>query len=152
MSWRTLGAWAETGPEACGVILADDLGRVALQLRDDFANLKGAGHFAFFGGHREAGETLAETAVREMTEETGITFSVDEIRPFARAVSSRGTRIYMFETDRLFAPKDICVGEGAGFAFLTLAQTDNLPCLDPAGRILSEWHISSNSRNNSLTS
>ncbi|MEM7441551.1 MAG: NUDIX hydrolase [Pseudomonadota bacterium] len=140
MTWLTLGDWTETGDQAAGVLLPDKMGRVCLQLRDDFPDIAGPGQFGFFGGQREPGESLEETAVREIKEETGITLSTDSLRPFARSQSARGTRIYIFETDRLFTPSDICVREGAGFAFLTPTQIDALPCLPVARLICRAWH------------
>lgn len=37
-----------------------------------------AGHWAFPKGHMEAGETEAQTAVREIREETGLTVDIDQ--------------------------------------------------------------------------
>ena len=39
----------------------------------------GAGKYTGFGGKVEAGETVAQAAVREMQEETGVTVAVDEL-------------------------------------------------------------------------
>lgn len=139
MTWQTLGKWAETGSDAAGVILSDVHGRVCLQLRDSWPGLSGAGHWGFFGGQREAGEDLVTTAIREMAEETGLAFSPDDLRPFARTQTGLGLRIHIFTTARLFTPADLRLGEGAGFAFLTQTQVAAGPTLVSTRTILDAW-------------
>jgi len=51
---------------SAGVLIFDDAGRVLLQHRDD-------GHWGIPGGAMELGETLEETARREVREETALT-------------------------------------------------------------------------------
>jgi 8-oxo-dGTP pyrophosphatase MutT (NUDIX family) len=45
--------------------------RVLLQLRDDKAGIDFPGHWGFFGGSMDEGETAAQAAARELLEETG---------------------------------------------------------------------------------
>lgn len=139
--WRTLDAEAAEsgGGEAAGVLIADDLGRVCLQLRDDFPHVRGAGLWALFGGHREPGESLAEAAVREMAEETGLAFTTAELTPFARTRVGDGPCIHLFATARRFRPADIRVGEGAGFAFFTREQIAGLAMVESSRRLLAAW-------------
>ncbi len=54
---------------AAGVVIFDDAGRVLLQHRDD-------GHWGIPGGAMELGETLEETARREVREETALGLGV----------------------------------------------------------------------------
>lgn len=137
--WTTLGRWTDHGPDACGVILADSLGRIALQLRDDLEGVNGPGHWGFFGGEREAGETLEAAAIREMEEETTLRFSAGELSPFARTQSGLGTRIWMFTTARRFMPAEITVREGAGFGFLTADQILRGPSLESTALIAAHY-------------
>ena len=137
--WHTLGHWTDRGPDACGVILSDTLGRIALQLRDDFEGVKGPGHWGFFGGEREGGETPEDAAIREMEEETTLRFTSADLIPFARTQSGLGTRIWMFATRRRFTPADITVREGAGFGFLTAAQIARGPTLESSALIAAHY-------------
>jgi len=68
-----------------------------------------AGTAAFYvpGGKPEPGETLAETAAREVREETGISLAVDRLRPFteitAPAYGRPGTDVRLVS---FLAPSD----------------------------------------------
>ena len=53
----------------CIFVIRDD-GALLMQLRDDMPGLRHAGLWVPPGGHMELGETLIETAVRELQEET----------------------------------------------------------------------------------
>lgn len=53
-----------------GVMILNDKNEVLLGLRN---SSHGAGEWAFPGGHLEFGETILETAQREVAEETGLT-------------------------------------------------------------------------------
>lgn len=58
--------------EMAGVVLENDRGELALQLRDTNPEIINPGLWSIFGGHVEAGETPAEAAVREMREELSV--------------------------------------------------------------------------------
>ncbi|MEY8661664.1 NUDIX hydrolase [Ligilactobacillus faecis] len=80
---------------AC-VILEDEAGRILLQQRT-------SGKWGLPGGLLELGETLAETAIREVKEETGLI--VTELKqlhtfsgPFAYATLANQDKIYMVTT------------------------------------------------------
>jgi len=51
------------------IVVHDRLGRVLLELRKDFRR------WGLLGGHQELGDSSAETAVREVFEETGLTIT-----------------------------------------------------------------------------
>ena len=55
-----------------GVILEDEQGNIALQLRDDNPTIINPNKWSVFGGHIEPGEDPANAAVREIAEELGI--------------------------------------------------------------------------------
>lgn len=52
-----------------GAILINERGEILLQQRDDKPDLRYAGHWTFFGGAVEEGETLEEAIYRELIEE-----------------------------------------------------------------------------------
>jgi ADP-ribose pyrophosphatase YjhB (NUDIX family) len=54
-------------------VVADDQGRILLQRRSD------SGNWALPGGGMDIGETFAESAVREVREETGFDVRIDRI-------------------------------------------------------------------------
>ncbi len=71
-----------TEPSAAGIILyAEDTGRWGLQQRSDSVN--DPGMWAAWGGGREPGETLEQTARRELAEESGYRGPVT-LEPLAR--------------------------------------------------------------------
>jgi len=61
-----------TRPRGTSIIFLDDLDRILLLLRDDVPTIKYPNQWDLPGGGAEAGETPAETIVREMQEELGI--------------------------------------------------------------------------------
>ena len=71
-----------TEPTAAGIILyAEDTGRWGLQQRSDSVNDPGV--WAAWGGGREPGESLEQTARRELGEESGYTGPI-KLQPLAR--------------------------------------------------------------------
>ena len=56
-----------------GIVLRDDLGRVLLEKRSD------CGLWGLPGGRIEAGESIVETAVREINEETGLSIRITSL-------------------------------------------------------------------------
>lgn len=130
-----IGDWARAGPYRGALVLPEDReGRLLLQLRDLHAPVH-PGEWGLFGGGVEPGETVAEAALREFEEETGVRLAAVALRPFARIVSpvSRG-RLYVFETAFEAAPEAIRLREGAGFAFVPPAEAMRLD-LVPATRL-----------------
>ena len=71
-----------TKPSAAGIVLyAEDTGRWGLQQRSDSVNDPGV--WAAWGGGREPGETLEQTARRELGEESGYKGPI-KLEPLAR--------------------------------------------------------------------
>ena len=123
------GLWDRPSERAGALVFAvDAAGRVLLQLRDDAPGVPHGGLFAPFGGGVEPGEALAEAALREIREETGLVLAEADLTPLARVLSRpRRTRLYAFAAACPAQPAAIRLGEGAGFAFLTPAQVLRLP-------------------------
>ncbi|SMX45789.1 NUDIX domain-containing protein [Actibacterium lipolyticum] len=115
--------------EAAIVIARDSSDRILMQLRDDIPKIAAPGMWCLFGGGQEGQETLAQAAQREFWEETGVMLGPDELSPFARiATAARPDGVlYAYQSLRLLTPDAIKLGEGAGFAFLTASQIENLP-------------------------
>ncbi len=121
------GAGAARGAH---VVLRDAAGRFLCQLRDDAPAGRPAawgcpGLWGLFGGGIEADEAPHEAALREVAEETGLALDAAALRPVGRAVlhaTPRAPLLWMFAADVDAAPADLRLREGAGFAFLTLAQ------------------------------
>lgn len=144
--FTTLGDWADVGKQAAGVILADQHGRLLMQLRDINDRTAGPGLWSIFGGEVEAGETLKAAALREFTEETGLILPPTALTPLARALSQYGTRLYAFTASMTVDPSQIRLGEGAGFAFLTRPQIESLPLMPAAGAILRHYFATLNTK------
>lgn len=68
--------------DAVGAIMVLDDGRYLLQLRDPKPEICYPSHWGLFGGAREAGESDLEAVVRELTEETGLTFKAENSEYF----------------------------------------------------------------------
>ncbi len=65
--------------ELAGIILVDEDGHIALQLRDDNPKIANPGKWSVFGGHIEAGEAPAKAAIREAYEELTITLRPEKL-------------------------------------------------------------------------
>ena len=129
-----VGGWERPGAAVGAVVFAHDAGgRLLMQLRDDRPGLVHAGMWGPFGGGVEPGETLAQAAVREFAEETGLALDTAALRPLARVVSdsARRTRLIAFEAPMPAPVEAVRLGEGAGFALLTTAQLERFPLTPP---------------------
>lgn len=142
-AFRPIVPWLEpSAHRGVGVLLQDRAGRVLMQLRDDVPEIAGPGKWCLFGGHIDAGETILQTAIREMAEETGLNVRPDELRPYVVTRSNpRSNLVYVYHMVRDITPADICVGEGAGFAFFTRAQIGRLDMIDGFRSLFHQfWH------------
>lgn len=139
--FKQLGGWdASLQTRIAGVLIQDRLGRVALQLRDDFEHVLFPGHWSLFGGQVEAGETLVQATRRELAEETGLSARPGEIQPFVRLVSPVGSLHFISKLLRRVEPSDIRLGEGCGFAFVQQGQIDQLNII-PAAKTVLNYHF-----------
>lgn len=137
-----LTPWAGFAPGYRGAVIlpVDQAGRVLLQLRDHNPAAVHPGEWGLFGGEAEPGETLAEAAAREFEEETGLVYPPETFQPFGRVVSPpSGRRLFIFEARLDIAPKDIRLGEGAGFGFIEARDFSKLDLVPVARIALDEW-------------
>ncbi|GIJ76897.1 ADP-ribose pyrophosphatase YjhB, NUDIX family [Micromonospora phaseoli] len=108
-------------PVSC-VLLVDRRGRLLMQLRDSHARYH-PDVWGLPGGHGEPGETPAQTAVRELYEETGLRVATDGLRAFARQeVPEQGRVKHYFCAATRAGQRDVVLGEGAALLFLPPAE------------------------------
>ena len=82
---------------------------------------------AFPGGHVEAGEAFADSVIREVFEETGLTIGQSRLCGIKQFRTEEGSRyiVLLYRTDK-FSGDLISSGEGEVF-WLTLEQMDQYP-------------------------
>ncbi|MFI6162838.1 ADP-ribose pyrophosphatase YjhB, NUDIX family [Micromonospora haikouensis] len=101
---------------AC-VLLVDRGGRVLLQLRDGNAP-RHPNVWALPGGHREPGETVDQTALRELREETGLG-PASALRLYAVQDGLESDRVkHYFWAGTTARQEDVVLGEGAAMLFV----------------------------------
>lgn len=144
--FRLLGDWRDEAPNHGALILpVDAQGRLLLQLRDHSPNAVHPGLWGLFGGKAELGESLRQVAVREFREETGIAISETQLAPLARIMSGdprdveRQWRLYCFTMAFSGAPRDVRLGEGAGFGFIRPQDVADLAMVPFAAEVIEAW-------------
>jgi mutator protein MutT len=90
--------------------------RFLMQLRDDIPGIIYPGHWAFFGGHIDLGETPEEAVKRELQEEIGHTPS--EISEF-RCYSDEQVIRHVFHAPLTVELEQLVLGEGWDMGLLT---------------------------------
>lgn len=75
---------------SCGIVLLDPTGRVLL------AHATGTNHWDIPKGQGESGETEAQSALREMVEETGIALDSSRLKELGRYVYRRDKDLHLF--------------------------------------------------------
>ena len=107
-------------PIAC-ILLVDRAGRLLVQLRDEHARFH-PNVWGLPGGHWEPGETIDETAVRELWEETGLR-PEGALRPFAVQELPELDRVKHYFCGATQArQEDVVVGEGAAIVFVPVDE------------------------------
>ncbi len=140
--FHTLGIWKNPDRyKAAIILLRDNYGRVSIQFRDDFEGVLQGGLWGFFGGEIEHGETARQAAVRELSEETGITVPQNALIPFVKTLSETGGngQHYVFISKQIVDVSHLSLREGAGFAFIHQYQLDQFNLIPAAKRVLSYY-------------
>jgi 8-oxo-dGTP pyrophosphatase MutT (NUDIX family) len=127
---------------AAGVLAVDDAGRVLLQRRRD------TGQWAIPMGKQELGETVAQCAVRETAEETGVTVEVNGIL----GIYSDPGHIVLYESDgetrqefeiillgRPVSGEPAANDEASAASWFTTAELDGLDIHQTQRRQLRDW-------------
>lgn len=86
---------------SCGTVLLDPAGRVLL------AHATGTNHWDIPKGHGESGETEAESALREMVEETGFALDPSRLKDLGRYVYRRDKDLHLFAARALANELDL---------------------------------------------
>ncbi|MGF1496468.1 MAG: NUDIX domain-containing protein [Elainellaceae cyanobacterium] len=88
-----------------------------MQLRDDIPGIAYPGHWGFFGGHLDPGETPEVAMRRELLEEIGYAPSV--ITPFRRYPTDKVVR-HVFHAPLRVGLEDLTLSEGWDMDFLSI--------------------------------
>lgn len=131
----------KSGYSGALILIEDQAGRLLLQLRDDVPGIFWPGRWGLFGGAIEPGEDMEQAALREVKEEVGLTLSAEQLTPFCKLTSPppQEATLYVFLTRLNIVPADICLGEGAGFAFLTPDQLQRVDLIDNLQPVLKAY-------------
>jgi 8-oxo-dGTP diphosphatase len=87
------------------------------------------------GGRHEAGESIEETAAREILEELGL--AVTNLRPVLEMGIGRGFRLQVFASDR-FSGEIVASTEIAGWQWLRPDAIGSLPTTPELNRVLKQ--------------
>jgi len=117
-------------PATAAIALLIDLeGRYLLQQRDSIPEIFYPGHWGFFGGTIEPGETEVQAVRREIREETGLSIAADRLRYFSRFsfdfARAGGDVIARSFYEAVVTEEEIAairLGEGSGFGLLTASE------------------------------
>ncbi len=117
---------------SAGVVLFDPRGRILLQLRDDRPDIPFPNHWGITGGAAEPGETPVGAALREVREETGLTLTPEDLRPFRVYTwppddSGRDYALHIFVATVDPRPEELQPSEGQRVRFFEPAELDALP-------------------------
>jgi 8-oxo-dGTP diphosphatase len=93
--------------------------RFLMQLRDDLPTIAWPGHWAFFGGHLEPGETPAAAVHRELLEEIG--YAAPSLDLFQRSESEEVVR-HVFHGPLVVPVADLVLTEGLDLGLWTVEE------------------------------
>ncbi len=100
-------------------------GKFLMQLRDNIPGIRYPGHWGFFGGHLETGETPLEGVKRELLEE--ISYTPPSLSLFDRRIEVEVIR-YIYHAPLTVGKEQLVLGEGWDFDFLTIEDIHRGNC------------------------
>ncbi len=100
-----------------GIIFRKD-DRFLLQLRDSNIGTKNPDQWGIFGGGIEYTETPGQAILREIKEEIGIQFKLEEIKLFAKT-RFRGEECYVYRANFPYEISNITLNEGKDLGLFT---------------------------------
>jgi 8-oxo-dGTP pyrophosphatase MutT (NUDIX family) len=123
-------------------------GQFLLQLRDDLPHIRYPGHWAFFGGHVEAGESPAAAVQRELQEEIG--YMPPQVHYFRSDLTDAHVIRHVFYAPLLIEPEKLELNEGQDLGLSTIEEVhqgyrysvrleENRPLAQPHRQILLDF-------------
>lgn len=107
---------------AAGFLYDADKKSLLLHHRDGYT-VHDPHHWAFFTGRSREGEAPVDGFVRVMKEGTGVTLSPSDVVPLCEYLNEELlTYRHVFYVERYIPIEEMILGEGAGFAWVPLAQ------------------------------
>lgn len=113
---------AAAAPREVSVVLPVTGGRILMQLRDEKDGIAFPGHWGFFGGSIEPGETPLEAGRREILEEIGYRPRRLEPVPADPPIVICGMRHHVLTCPLNIGLEQLCLMEGMDMALFGLAD------------------------------
>lgn len=116
----------DTSRPAAAIAILYQNNRFLLQLRDDFPNILYPGHWAFFGGHVELGESPNLAMQRELAEEIG--YIPPQIEYFCSYVTDAQIVRHVFHAPLNIKLEKLQLNEGQDLALSTIEEVHQGYC------------------------
>ena len=120
------------------ILFEDERGRIAFQLRDNRPDVSYPDYWGLFGGWSEPGETPAQTILREMSEELGLSLDRSQLK-YVQAHRDGDILGHVFHYP---APSDLLHArllEGQRLEFLNLADLRQRQVVPQDRAIVEAW-------------
>ena len=122
------------------VLLEDDKGRIALQLRDDIPDLPGANQWGLFGGLLKSGETFEACALREVNEELMVSLDPEKLKLVRRHYApEENLETYVFHYPVTNELDDAQLQEGQTWSFKGADDLEEQEVVFRHARILRDY-------------
>lgn len=116
---KEIAAQSEAGKVVVAIAILHQDQKFLMQLRDNIPNIWYPGHWGFFGGHVESGETPQEAVVREVWEEIHYAMPTPEF--FMISESDHVIR-YVFHAPLTVPLSTLILSEGWDFDLVTVDE------------------------------